>query len=196
MNYKIIALLLSVTIIGCTNQNTKNSEITTNKQMERASFELTSAMRSTVYTTANETDLRLTETGTLKFEAAKQATEGEISIFINPKKSFQTFLGIGGAITDASAEIFAQLPEDKQTEFLTAYYDKEKGKEDKEPFKTKPPNKEFDEEMPFKVVDYERINIISVGVIQDLIKQNEKQQEQIERLEKKINLILALDNDK
>jgi len=45
-------------------------------------------------------------------------------------------------------------------------------------------------------VDYERINIISVGVIQDLIKQNEKQQEQIERLEKKINLILALDNDK
>jgi len=75
-------------------------------------------------------------------------------------------------------------------------YDKEKGKEDKEPFKTKPPNKEFDEEMPFKVVDYERINIISVGVIQDLIKQNEKQQEQIERLEKKINLILALDNDK
>lgn len=127
MNYKIIALLLSVTIIGCTNQNTKNSEITTNKQMERASFELTSAMRSTVYTTANETDLRLTKTGTLKFEAAKQATEGEISIFINPKKSFQTFLGIGGAITDASAEIFAQLPEDKQTEFLTAYYDKEKG---------------------------------------------------------------------
>ena len=67
-------------------------------------------------------------------------------------------------------------------------YDKEKGKDDKEPFKTKPPNKEFDEEMPFKVVDYERINIISVGVIQDLIKQNEKQQEQIDFLLSKINV--------
>ena len=52
----------------------------------------------------------------------------------------------------------------------------------------KPPNKDFDEEMPFKVVDYERINIISVGVIQDLIKQNEEQQKQIDFLLSKINV--------
>ena len=67
-------------------------------------------------------------------------------------------------------------------------YDKEKNKDDKEEFKAKPPNKDFDEEMPFKVVDYERINIISVGVIQDLIKQNEEQQKQIDFLLSKINV--------
>jgi hypothetical protein len=68
-------------------------------------------------------------------------------------------------------------------------YDKEKGKDDKEEFKTKQPNKDFDEEMPYKVVDYERINIISVGVIQDLIKQNEKQQEQIQGMASQIQII-------
>ncbi|MAO24394.1 MAG: hypothetical protein CMJ25_26920 [Phycisphaerae bacterium] len=67
-------------------------------------------------------------------------------------------------------------------------YDKEKNKDDKEEFKAKPPNKDFDEEMPYKVVDYERINIISVGVIQDLIKQNEEQQKQIDFLLSKINV--------
>ena len=42
-------------------------------------------------------------------------------------KTYQTFIGIGGAITDASAEVFAKLPEDKQQELLNAYYDREKG---------------------------------------------------------------------
>ena len=36
-------------------------------------------------------------------------------------------MGIGGAITDASAEIFAKLSKEKQAEFLDAYYDKQKG---------------------------------------------------------------------
>ena len=35
--------------------------------------------------------------------------------------------GIGGAITDASAEVFAKLSGDKQQEFLNAYFNKEKG---------------------------------------------------------------------
>ena len=46
---------------------------------------------------------------------------------MNPNKRFQEFLGIGGAITDASAEVFAILSPDKQQELLTAYYDKDKG---------------------------------------------------------------------
>ncbi|MGB2138294.1 MAG: hypothetical protein ACPHVP_05430, partial [Flavobacteriales bacterium] len=66
-------------------------------------------------------------------------------------------------------------------------YDEEKGKDDKEEFKVKPPNKNFDEEMPFKVVDYERINIITIGIVQDLIKQNEEQQTQINEQQKQIN---------
>jgi glucosylceramidase len=81
----------------------------------------------TVYTTADNTKLRLTPTDNLSLTASKQPLETEISIFVDPSKKFQTFMGIGGAITDASAEIFARLSKEKQTEFLNAYYDKQKG---------------------------------------------------------------------
>lgn len=87
----------------------------------------TDARKVMVYTTAENTNLRLTLTDELNFNPAEQPLESEVSIFINPNKSFQTFLGIGGAITDASAEVFAKLSEEKQNEFLQAYYDAEKG---------------------------------------------------------------------
>lgn len=74
------------------------------------------------HTTAKDTDLRLSESGQFDFEAAIQPLETELSVFINPGKSFQTMVGIGGAITDASAEVFAKLSPDKQEEFLEAYY--------------------------------------------------------------------------
>lgn len=81
-----------------------------------------------VYTTADEADLRLTLTDRDKsFEPAKQPLETEISVFVNPNKTFQTFLGIGGAITDAAAEVFAELPQSKQKELLKACYDKKEG---------------------------------------------------------------------
>ena len=80
-----------------------------------------------VYTTAKDTDLRLTLSQELRFIPGTQATEGEVSIFVNPNKRFQKILGIGGAITDASAEVFAKLPADKQNEMLRAYYDEEAG---------------------------------------------------------------------
>lgn len=81
----------------------------------------------TVYTTADSTKLRLTQTDILTFSPSKQPLEIEVSVFVNPNKTFQTFMGIGGAITDASAEVFAKLSKDKQKEFMNAYYDKEKG---------------------------------------------------------------------
>ncbi len=81
----------------------------------------------TVYTTADSTKWRLTQTDVLTFVPSKQPLEIEVSVFVNPTKTFQKFLGIGGAITDASAEVFAKLPKDKQKEFMEAYYDKEKG---------------------------------------------------------------------
>lgn len=80
-----------------------------------------------VYTSADSTNLRLTNTDNLKFSDLKQPVERQSSIFVNPDKTFQTFLGIGGAITDASAEVFAKLPKDKQQEFLNAYFSKDKG---------------------------------------------------------------------
>ena len=80
-----------------------------------------------VFTTADQTELRLANTDNLVFEQANQPLESEISVFVNPNKTFQTLIGIGGAITDASAEVFAKLPQDKQQELLEAYYDKENG---------------------------------------------------------------------
>lgn len=81
----------------------------------------------TVYTSADSTNLRLAKTDNLKFSDLKQPVERQSCIFVNPDKTFQTFLGIGGAITDASAEVFAKLSKDKQQEFLDAYYSKDKG---------------------------------------------------------------------
>jgi len=80
-----------------------------------------------VYTSADSTNLRLTNTDNLKFSDLKQPVETQICIFVNPDKTFQTFLGIGGAITDASSEVFAKLSKDKQQELLNAYFTKDKG---------------------------------------------------------------------
>jgi len=80
-----------------------------------------------VYTTAKGTDQRLTNTETLHFENKPQPTEGEVCVFVDVNKTFQTMLGIGSALTDASAETFYKLPKNKQQEFLTAFYDPQKG---------------------------------------------------------------------
>ncbi|MCB0486427.1 MAG: glycosyl hydrolase, partial [Flavobacteriaceae bacterium] len=80
-----------------------------------------------VYTTADSTNLRLTKTDDLTFSEAIQPKETEISVFVEPQKAYQTFLGIGGAITDASAETFAKLTDEKQEELLNAYYSSDKG---------------------------------------------------------------------
>jgi glucosylceramidase len=80
-----------------------------------------------VYTTADSTNYRLTITDTLKFKELIQPIETQVCVFTNPDKKFQTFLGIGGALTDASAETFSKLPETRQEELLKAYYDKDKG---------------------------------------------------------------------
>jgi len=79
----------------------------------------------TVYSTSENTNQRLTITDLVNFTNIQ--SEAEVSIFVNPSKSFQSILGIGGAITDASAEVFAKLPSDKQNELLEAYFDDSKG---------------------------------------------------------------------
>lgn len=80
-----------------------------------------------VYTTAQNTDYRLTLTDTPGFKYFGQPLETDACVFVDTKNSFQTMLGIGGALTDASAETFAKLPGAKQQEFLKAYYDRNSG---------------------------------------------------------------------
>jgi glucosylceramidase len=49
----------------------------------------------TVYTSANSTDLRLTKTNTnLQFKDLKQPLETQVCVFVNPAKTFQTYLGL------------------------------------------------------------------------------------------------------
>jgi glucosylceramidase len=48
-------------------------------------------------------------------------------VFVDPSHQFQTLLGIGGALTDASAEVFAKLPKAQQQELLQAYYSPSQG---------------------------------------------------------------------
>ena len=81
----------------------------------------------TVYTTAANTDFRLSPTGKLQFKPMGQPLETQVCVFVDPTKKSQTVLGIGGALTDASAETFAKLPPAKQRELLDAYFDPNKG---------------------------------------------------------------------
>lgn len=108
--------------VSCSQQN----------QQQNAGTQLSGSFKTegkqvTVYTTADSTDLRLSETGKAEFRELIQPKETQVCVFVNPEKTFQTFLGIGGALTDASAETFAKLPPEKQEELLKAYYDTQKG---------------------------------------------------------------------
>jgi glucosylceramidase len=80
-----------------------------------------------VYVTEKGSNKRLSQTGTLSFVNYPQPPETDVAVFVDPSKTFQTMLGIGGALTDAVAETFYKLPKEKQKELLAAYYDKNFG---------------------------------------------------------------------
>ena len=86
-----------------------------------------SAREITVYTTADKTNYRLSATDKLTFKPMGQPLETQICVFVDPSKRAQTILGIGGALTDSSAEVFAKLSPAKQQEFLDAHFDPRKG---------------------------------------------------------------------
>ena len=83
--------------------------------------------RVTVYTTAENTALRISLTDTLRLTDFGQPFETQPCIFVDPAKTFQTFIGIGGALTDASAETFYKMPKAKQAEILQQYFDPKSG---------------------------------------------------------------------
>jgi glucosylceramidase len=117
-------LILGLAVFGC--QDNKGTLPETKDASSATSFS-TEGKQVSIFTTASDTELRLDQTGTAKFTPGDQPLESEISVFVNPNKTFQKFMGIGGAITDASAEVFASMPADKQEELLKAYYDPEEG---------------------------------------------------------------------
>ncbi len=68
---------------------------------------------------------KLKDKGTVKFEKFAQPKETDACIFVDPDFKYQKLIGIGGAITDASAETLYRMPKDKQKEILNAYYGKD-----------------------------------------------------------------------
>lgn len=80
-----------------------------------------------VHTTEQGAPTRLALTQTVRLTPGGPATDAQVSILVNPNQRFQTVLGIGGAITDASAEVFARLPAADQAQLLKAYFDPDAG---------------------------------------------------------------------
>lgn len=79
------------------------------------------------YLTAKDTDQRLARVADLHFAPMPQPAEQQQCVFIDNASTFQTLLGIGGALTDASAETFFKLPKDQQQELIRAYFDPRDG---------------------------------------------------------------------
>ena len=80
-----------------------------------------------VYITARDTGQRLANAGDAVMAAGLPVGEKDEYIFVDPAKTYQTLLGIGGALTDASAETFYKLPATSQQELLRAYFDPQAG---------------------------------------------------------------------
>ncbi len=119
---KIVFLSTAVFLFACS----ENKEST--KVLAASSEEFSVEGKSViVYTTADTANYRLTPTDTLQLTDFGQPKETQPCVFVDPSQTYQTFLGIGGALTDASAETFARLPKEKQQEFLNAYYNPQTG---------------------------------------------------------------------
>jgi glucosylceramidase len=117
--YQLLSIgILTLSLSQCT---------PTQQKQPVSSFAVANIREAFQYTTADSTNLRLSHSDTLSFTSYAQPLETEISIFVDLSRSFQTLLGIGGAITDASAETFSKLPSGKQEELLNAYYNSETG---------------------------------------------------------------------
>jgi len=120
----IYTLTISLLIFSC-NKEKENKDIASSNTNNVKQKMTLLRKEVQVYTTAQNTDKRLSLDLKKTFKKTKQPLESEVAVFVNTEKQFQEFLGIGGAITDASAEVFSTLSQDKQEELLKAYYSEE-----------------------------------------------------------------------
>jgi glucosylceramidase len=115
MNYKVIGLLLL--ILSCKDVKTEITSVSSIENYDNKTLQ--------VYTTARDTKLRLTKTDEKTFKSKVQTLETEVVVVVNTAKTFQEYLGIGGAITDASSEVFSTLNDTQQNTLLQSLYGKE-----------------------------------------------------------------------
>ena len=118
------AIFFAIAFTSCKDSSDSNKTNYNSKADVKTTVNL-SYQKATIYTTAENTEKRLSLDIEKVFTKAIQPLETEVAVFVNPKKQFQNYLGIGGAITDASSEVFSKLSADKQEELLKAYYSEE-----------------------------------------------------------------------
>ncbi|WEK37143.1 MAG: glycoside hydrolase family 30 protein [Candidatus Pseudobacter hemicellulosilyticus] len=123
MKQSILISSILLLLTACHEQ--VNKEISA-KLADTASFSA-GGKTALVYTTADTANYRLSITDSVSFGAFGQPLETQPCVFVDPARTFQELLGIGGALTDASAETFARLPKEQQAAFLQAYFDPAKG---------------------------------------------------------------------
>ncbi len=80
-----------------------------------------------IYITAQSTSDKLKDMDLRALEELEQPDKNYPPIIIDANKTFQTFVGFGGAFTDASAINFAKLSPRNQEEFLKASFDPKEG---------------------------------------------------------------------
>lgn len=124
MNKATLAIVFSFAIYSCAQNNVPT---TTVEKPGSNSALIETEYKAIQYATADSSSYRLSLIDTLAFEKKEQPLENEITVFIDPSKTFQSFFGIGAALTDASAETFYKMPKTAQQELLTAYFNKDKG---------------------------------------------------------------------
>ena len=110
---KIISvLILIIVFISCNQKEEPNVVIEEIKTAEINEYGNTLQ----VFTSAHNSEYKLSPTGTTEFSDFRQPLETEVSILVDPTKKFQTFVGIGASLTDASAETFYKLTKEKTIE--------------------------------------------------------------------------------
>ncbi|MBK6828874.1 MAG: glycoside hydrolase family 30 protein [Chitinophagaceae bacterium] len=114
--------LTAIFMLSCTAKKEKASG-----SADAPSAFSTDGKKVLVYSTADSSAYRLSLTDTVEFKEMGQPLETQVCVFVDPGKTFQTYFGMGAAMTDASAETFYKLPKEKQQELLKAYFDKTNG---------------------------------------------------------------------
>ena len=120
-----VLFLMSTILVSYSCQNNHNNSFNDQHLSEVNTIDSVIQNEVKIYCTSKVTEERLTERDPTYFISAKQPLETEVSIFVNTKKKFQEYIGIGGAITDASSEVFASLNASLQNELLKAYFSEE-----------------------------------------------------------------------
>jgi len=96
-------------------------------QKTDSSANLDKREKAEIYVTAHNSDHRLSKVETTKFKDHPQPVENKPTIMIDARKTFQTLVGFGGALTDAAAETFDKLPKGKQQQVLRDYFNPKSG---------------------------------------------------------------------